>query len=264
MKGEELISPSPFLFFIQPIFWIILMRSLQNIDLIIKTNHPEPVIKIPIKIYSAAEEEKSEFNELTPEGNRYHQRCFDQKSEKEYDRKEMTLGFEYSLGKYASISKQELESIIGPKRIELRQVGIVKLSPEQICKSYYLQPNKSEKVFHLFRQALKGLKYSLVCIWFNKRRDDLVVIRPTSDHFIMHCLYFNDEVRQPLYPNNNALPKFKRKELAAARGLLTTLAGESPSELDLGAYSNGFTARLRVLVDSKIPNDFAEVLTAAQ
>src|ERR1700743_1513555 len=98
-------------------------RCTANTEIVIGKSN-ENQIKIPIKVYLAStEEDKTEFNLISPEGNRIEQKCFDSVSNKEYARADLHSGYEYEKGKFLKITSDELDSLSNGNKIELQEVG---------------------------------------------------------------------------------------------------------------------------------------------
>ncbi|NLK50932.1 MAG: Ku protein, partial [Syntrophomonadaceae bacterium] len=102
------------------------------------------LINIPIKVYTATEDQDLHFNYLhaecqTPlQYKRWCPRC-----EREVDSSEMIRGYEYEKGKYVLIKEEDLAGIAVEKNRTIDIIDFVNLAdidPVYFARSYYLAP----------------------------------------------------------------------------------------------------------------------------
>lgn len=212
------------------------------------------LVNIPVKIYSVASNKKEHLRWITKVGNPVEQRYVDSKTGAEVSREDIRLGYEIEKDKFILLSKEELDALSNDG-IKLQFTSKFSVSHEMVEKAYYLGPDKSEASYNLLHHCLWQSGYVMVCQWYTKREDRLVVISATNRLLLMLQLHHEADLHQKPYQVPEA-SKLDRKEVSLCKAVLRRHDGRGAV---LGHFSNGFSVRLRALAETKRPNLLARL-----
>ena len=205
-----------------------------------------------MRLFTAARSETISFNQLHKEdGSRVKQVLYCQAEDKPISRSEIVKGYEYEKGKYVVVEEEEIRKV-APKTAKVMEiqefVKATDVDPVYLESSYYMAPDEGgEKPYALLFETLKQLGYFGIAKVAMHNREHVVVLRPGEKGMVLHTMYYADEVRRvdEFRPD---VTNLKDKELALAKMLVESLAGEFEPE----KYSDTYRTNLRAMIQAKI------------
>ena len=216
------------------------------------------LVNIPVKVYSATEDNVFSFNQLCKNGHRirYKKWCPVEEREVSYD--EIKKGYEVSKDNYVLIEKSDLENIKirTTKTIDIRQfVAVEELDPIFVEKSYYVAPDTKtvDKAYMLIVNILKNTNKVAVGKVIFRDKEQLVALRAYQRGIVMHVLHYLDEIKpmdeiKEISESSTAKIKLAEQELDLGRTLVDQLSSE---QLDIGEYSDSYAKQLESLIEAK-------------
>jgi len=216
------------------------------------------LVKIPIKLYSAAEDKTYSFNQLCRNGHRIQYKRWCPVEEIEVPYQEIQKGYEMSKDNYALIYKEELEKIKlkTTKTIDIKEfVDAKELDPIFVQKSYYVAPDSKtpDKAYLLLVNILKSTDKIGIGKVVLREREQLVVLRAFQRGIIMHLLHYLDEIRpmdeiKEISASVTNKIKLEEQELALGKILVEQLGS---NRFDISNYSDAYTKELEKLIKAK-------------
>ena len=210
------------------------------------------LVSFPVRLFTAARSESIGFNQLHKhDGSRIKQVTFCAAEDKPIPRSEIVKGYEYEKGKYVVIDDEDIKKV-APKTAKVMEIQeFVKgdsVDPVFLESSYYMAPDEGgEKPYSLLFETLRETGYFGIAKVAMHNREHVVVLRPGGRGMVLHTMYYADEVRRTDEFRVDAT-NLKDKELALARMLVESLAGEFEPE----KYSDAYRDNLRKMIDSKV------------
>ncbi len=210
------------------------------------------LVSFPVRLFTAARSETISFNQLHKEdGSRVKQVLFCQAEDKPISRSEIVKGYEYEKGKYVVVEEEEIRKV-APKTAKVMEiqefVKATDVDPVYLESSYYMAPDEGgEKPYALLFETLKQLGYFGIAKVAMHNREHVVILRPGEKGMVLHTMYYADEVRR-LDEFKPDVTNLKDKELALAKMLVESLAGEFEPE----KYSDTYRTNLRAMIQAKI------------
>jgi len=210
------------------------------------------LVSFPVRLFTAARSESISFNQLHKhDGSRIKQMVYCAAEDKPIPRSEIVKGYEYEKGKYVVIDDEDIKKV-APKTARVMEIQeFVKggqVDPVFLESSYYLAPDEGgEKPYSLLFETLRQTGYYGIAKVAMHNREHVVVLRPGERGMVLHTMYYADEVRRTDEFRVDAA-NLKEKELALARMLVESLAGEFEPE----KYSDSYRDNLRKMIDSKV------------
>jgi len=210
------------------------------------------LVSFPVRLFTAARSESISFNQLHKEDNsRIKQVVFCQAENKEIPRSEIVKGYEYEKGKYVVIDDEDIKRV-APKTAKVMEIQeFVKaddVDPVFLESSYYMAPDEGgEKPYSLLFAAMRETKYFGIAKIAMHNREHVVVLRPGDKGMVLHTMYYADEVRRSEEFRTDP-SSLKEKELALAKMLVDSLAGEFEPE----KYHDAYRDNLRKMIEAKI------------
>lgn len=220
------------------------------------------LVHIPISLYTAAQDNDIQFNQLCKEdGSRVQYKRTCRSCGKEVGPGDIVRGFEFESGRYVVITDEDLDKIKTPKdkRIEIDFfTALENIPPIYFDKTYHCIPDSGgEKSFELLRQVM--LEQKLVAIGKSVLHDKekLLCLIPTANGMLIETMFFLDEIR--------AIPKeHSRPELTEAeKNMASQLMESMKKEFTPAAYHDDYQERLRELIARKA-NDQEILVPAAE
>lgn len=219
------------------------------------------LVRVPVKMYTAADDEGVSFRNITPEGNPIRQKYVDPVSGNEYTYAQCDKGYEVEKGQYVLFSKEELQALDADPAGK-GNVAVDCFVPEEtvdsvhVEKTYYLKPDKGgDAAFKLLSEALDRNDLCVIGSWTSRGKEKLVQVRPYKGGMILHCLYYSNEVRD--YDDNCANIAISDIEANMADQLIS---GLTKPAFDPKNYRDLYTQRVMEAVEKKRNG---EVITAA-
>ena len=215
------------------------------------------LINIPIKVYTATEDQDLHFNYLhaecqTPlQYKRWCARC-----EREVDRPEMIRGYEYEKGKYVLIKEEDLAGIAVEKNRTIDIIDFVNLAdidPVYFARSYYLAPAQGGgKAYALLRQAMEKTSRIAVARVVLRAKESLAVIRVFEKALMLETIFYPEEIRSTDQITELKMEiKLQEKETQMAESLISSLS----TRFDPHKYTNEYRQALRQMIEARIEGE---------
>jgi DNA end-binding protein Ku len=224
------------------------------------------LLTVPIKVSPAARPVKAaSFNMLH---NVCHQRismptrC--EHCKVDIPRSDTVKGFEVEDGRYAIITKDELEALEpeSSKTIEITStVGAEEVDPILFETSYFVEPEPAgRRGYKLLLAALeKEKKYAVASITMHGK-EQVIIIRPYKGVLMFHSMFYQDEVRDLPECGLKGIPEVNAAELKLAQQLLQANA----DKFDHASYSDGYRIAMEGLLEAKRTNKAPVAKVAAK
>lgn len=211
------------------------------------------LVTIPVKLYSATQENDVAFHQVHREDGgriRYKRVCSLDGQEVSYG--DIAKGYELPSGETVVLTDEDFAELplSTSRTIDVLQfVPLDQVDPIFFAKSYYLEPDKTgTKPYVLLREALSDSgKVALVKVAL-RQRESLATLRVRDGVFVLELMLWPDEVRQPDFPFLEGTVEVRPQELTMAASLIETLAGDFQPE----QYSDGYREALEALIEAKI------------
>jgi DNA end-binding protein Ku len=209
------------------------------------------LVNIPVRMYSAIEEQKLRFHFLhtkddSPIG--YEKVC---KAEgKAVPDDEIGKAFEVSKGEYVYLDDEDFEAARanGYRTMELTDfVPYEEIDPIYFEKTFYLGPQDgAEKVYALLVRAMESTGLVALGTYIMRDREQLGCLRVLDRALTLEKMFFANEVRdlKEIKPRNAQVGK---EELQMAEELIDRFRGRFQPE----KYKDKYTAALRKIVRAK-------------
>jgi DNA end-binding protein Ku len=215
------------------------------------------LVNIPIKVYSATEDNVFSFNQLCKNGHRVRYKRWCPVEEREVNYEEIKKGYEVTKDNYVLIEKTDLEDIKikTTKTIDIEEfVNVDELDPIFVEKSYYIAPDTKtvDKAYMLMVSILKNTSKVAIGKVVLRDKEQLVALRAYQRGIVMHVLHYLDEIKPMDEIKEIAAfsgrTKPDEQELDLGRMLVDKLSSE---QLDVGKYSDTYAKQLQSLIEAK-------------
>src|SRR5918999_3072905 len=207
--------------------------------------------KVPVKLYSAVEDQTVRFHVLDDSAKkRVKQHMVDPDSGEEVPTEEIQKGYEIEPGRYVILTEEDLEKLEPPPS---RDIDIVEFLPENTIsqqwyeRPYYVGPDGDVKTYFALVEALKNKEREAIVNWVMRKKYYAGVLRAVDEYLILFTMrdakevILADELTKPA----GAAPT--QKELAMAKQLVEMLEGEfNPSE-----YKDEYRERVMEFIEKK-------------
>jgi len=171
---------------------------------------------------------------------------------------EIVMGYQYAQEQYVVVDLAELDKL--RRAEEKRAIRIeVFVAPEQVgCifhtdRHYYLLPDgaAARVPYALLHEAIRDKDVCAVGQVVLCKREQLVLIRPLENLFLMTVLKYASQVRLPscLGEETEIPPQIGQEELTLAQALVE---GHTRRQFDLHQYTDQYTVKLEQLIDAKL------------
>ena len=187
------------------------------------------LISIPIRLYTAARDERVSFNQIHKECNtRIKQQLFCPTCDRVVERSEIAKGYAQSKDRYILIEDEELKSIAPASSETMDITQFVKLDdidPIYFDASYYTVPEEpGRKAYNLLLAAMQKQKYVALAQIAMHQREYTVALRPYGKGLTLHTMYYENEVRSIPEYEDQPQAEVKQQELGMAEKLIEALA----------------------------------------
>jgi DNA end-binding protein Ku len=216
------------------------------------------LVNIPVKVYSATEDNVFSFNQLCKNGHRVRYKRWCPVEEREVNYEEIKKGYEVTKDNYVLIEKADLESIKikTTKTIDIEEfVDVDELDPIFVEKSYYIAPDAKavDKAYMLMVNILKNTGKVAIGKVVLRDKEQLVALRAYQRGMVMHVLHYLDEIKpmdeiKEIAEFSGGKAKLDDQELDLGRMLVDKLSSE---QLDIGRYSDAYAKQLQSLIEAK-------------
>jgi DNA end-binding protein Ku len=223
------------------------------------------LVSIPARVYTTSEpSHEVSFHLLhAKDGARLKQQFVCPKDGEVVERDEMVKGFEYSKGKYVTLTKAELKALeaVSSNTIALQEfVPAAAVDPIYFDRSYYLGPDKGgERAYALLTRAMTEAELVGVATYAARGKQYVVVIRPQERGLVMHQLRYPDEIKPWDEIPLPAAPRVKEPELALARQVIRQIATDS---FEPEKYHDDVKVRVREAIERKLEGE--EIVVEAE
>lgn len=211
------------------------------------------LVNIPVKLYSAIEEQGLNFTLLHEKDLsqiRYARFCKSEEKEVSYD--EIIKGYEYSKGQYVTLSEEDFDRAnirITHAIVVLDFVSESEIDPIYHEKPYFLEPDKgAEHAYALFREALGKTAKVGIGKFVLRNREHLVEIRPETNGIILEQLRFKSEIRDIQQLNLPENERLDEREIDMALALI----GQLTKKFNPEDYKDTYTEELKRVIEEKI------------
>lgn len=216
------------------------------------------LITIPVGLYSAIgrEADKFDFHLLhEKDGARIHYERTCDKGHKDVDWSEIVKGYEYSKGKWVTITDEDLEAL---ELESLHTIDVVTFAPDEqidpifFDKSYYMVPQEEAvKAYRLIVDALEDEHLVGVCKVALREREHLAAMRVKDGMLVLQTMHWPEEVRDAKFAALRKKPRIDDRERKMARQLIQHLA----SDFDPKEFKDEYHKALKKLIDKKIAGE---------
>jgi DNA end-binding protein Ku len=213
------------------------------------------LVNVPVKLYKATAPSSGHqiaFHQIHDKcGTRIKMKRWCPHDDREVAWQEIQKGYEYAKGRYTIITDEELAALPKPDEAAISIESFVDLSdvdPLYFDRGYYVSPDGAGKAYALLLKVLNETKRAAVAKMALRTRGHLALLRPNSDHLILHTMYFDEELADADQVPGAGKTHVTDKEVAMARELVEHMAGEWRPE----AYKDDYTEKLREMIEKKI------------
>lgn len=210
------------------------------------------LVSFPVRLFSAARAEAVRFHLLHKKDlSRVKEVMYCAKENKPLDRSELVKGFEYEKGQYIVVEPDELEKIAPPTATAMEILQFVRMEevdPIFLETSYYMAPESSvARPYSLLYDAMKQTGYDAMAKLTMHNREHIVILRPAKHGFILHTMYFVNELHAEKDIPAPKPEKFDKKELDLAKKLIETLAAPFKPE----QFHDEYKRNVEKLIEAK-------------
>ena len=206
--------------------------------------------KVPVKLYSAAQDRTVRFHILDKKSKtRVKQHMVDE-SGAEVPNEEIQKGFEVKPGTFVILDDKELEELApeAAREIEIAQfVAPKEIPPEYYDRPYYLGPDGDQAAYFALTQALRNKDKEGVAHWVMRKQRYVGALRAEDDHLVLFTLRNADEVLSAKDLPRPAGRAPDKKELTMAKQLVGLLEGDFDPE----EYKDKYRQRVMEFVAKK-------------
>jgi DNA end-binding protein Ku len=219
------------------------------------------LVTIPVSVYPATEEKGLKFNQLHDEdGGRIRYKRVCEKDGEEVTFEHIVKGYEVEKDRYVVLSDEDFDAVPveSSRAIDIeRFVDLDDIDPVMFKKSYYLIPEETgAKAYALLREAMsEDGRVGIAKVSF-RDKEHLAALRFKDDAFVLETMYWPDELREADFGGVNVSGKVTDQEMAMARQLIDSLAGEWTPE----QFSDEYREGLLQIVEAKLHGQEIEVV----
>lgn len=211
------------------------------------------LLNIPVKLYSATHSKAISFHML-------HKKC---STPLNYERhcptcnqtvpwQDVAHGYEYEKNKFVTITEEDTEKlpVKSTKNIEIiKFIPADEIKPIYYGRAYYLEPEEGgERAYALLREVMKDGSLVALSKITLKDKEHIAAIGIHGDIFVLHTLFYADEIVKTDALNIPTKIHLEQKELSLASELIRRYRGG----FDIEHYHDEFRDALMELIKSKI------------
>lgn len=221
------------------------------------------LVSIPVKLYRATETKDISFHQVrASDGSRIRYKRIAEADGAEVSYGDIAKGFELSSGETVVLTDADLADLpLSTNRtIEVDTfVPLAQVDPIYFDKTYYVEPDGKQalKPYALLRDALTESGRVAVVKVVLRQREQVAALRVRDGLFVLETMIWPDEIREPSFGFLNEDVEVRSQELAMAKSLIDSLAGD----FDPSAYSDAYREALEQVVAAKVEG--REVVPAA-
>lgn len=210
------------------------------------------LIYIPIKLFSATQEEQLDFDMLR-KGDlcpiRFVRVCESDGEEVEYA--DIVKGYQYRKGDYVVVTDEDFKAAAPKKTQTIEIVAFIKeteVDAKLLETPYYLEPAKgAAKAYALLREALQKTEKVAVAKYVLRTRERMCLLRAEGDMIVLLQMRWASEIRDPEGLELPSAKAIQKKELDMAVRLVDQLT----ETFDPTEYKDTYTETLRKFIEDK-------------
>jgi DNA end-binding protein Ku len=211
------------------------------------------LVSIGVKLYAATEERDVSFHQVRrSDGSRIRYKRVAEADGEEVPYGDIAKGYELPNGETVVLTDEDFADLPLPtaRVVDVLQfVPIEEIDPIYFAKSYYLEPEKTAvKPYVLLRDALSDSDMVALTKVAIRNREQLATLRVRDGVMVMETMLWPDEVREPAFPFVDQDVEVRPQELAMARSLIESMAGD----FDPSQYSDQYREALQEVIDAKV------------
>jgi DNA end-binding protein Ku len=212
------------------------------------------LIYIPIRLYTAAQDQSLSFNQLRRGDKcriRYVRVCGETGEEVPYE--DIVKGYEYKKGEYVVLEDEDFERANVKKSKTIEIVNFVneeEIDQKFLEKPYYLEPDKgAQKVYTLLREALKKSQKVGIARFVLRTKEHMALLKAEDEVIVLNQMRFANEVRDP---SGLDLPKQDEKVNDRELEMAVKLVEQLSESWDPEQYKDTYTEDLMRIIQEKI------------
>src|SRR4051812_6456290 len=210
------------------------------------------LVNIPVKIYSATESSRIDFDMLDKKDHsNIHFKRVNEKTGKEVQWGDIVKGYKMPNDEYVILDQKdfELASAKKTKTIEITEfVDESEIETVYYETPYYLEPDKSgARAYALLREALQKTKKVGIATFVMRSKESLAILKGNSKVIILNRIRFEEEIRDTSDLKLPAKAEVKANELKMAVSLIEQLSGK----FDIAKYKNTYSDELMKVIKAK-------------
>ena len=218
---------------------------------------------VPVKLHTAVSQDRVQFHLLhSTDRVKLRQQMICAYEKKPVPAEEQVKGFNLGERKYVLIDPEELEQAEpeSSRLIEVREFARAgEIDPVFLERTYYLEPDASDKSYHALAGALKELNAEGVCTWTMRKRSYLGALRSTGKTLRLGVLRYADEII-PAGSLGLEAGTASEKELEIGTQLIDRLTVRFQPQ----KYKDEHQKKLRALIEKKVRGEKITLLKPRQ
>lgn len=207
------------------------------------------LVHIPVSLEPVIKNNDTSFNQL-------HKKCKHRISyikycpycKKDVEQKDLVKAYEYTKDNYVEFTKEDFEKIKTEEDKTLEIISFVKISeidPIYLEKSYYLETDKKNKAYTLFKKALEKEKKVAIAKTILGNKTYYGMIRFSDKAIIFTTFYFEEEIK-----NSDIIEDYtySEKELNLAIELIKSMTDKFKPE----TFKDDYQDKIKDAIEKKI------------
>jgi DNA end-binding protein Ku len=210
------------------------------------------LVNIPVKLYSATDNEKISFQMLYRKDlSRIRFKRVAESTDEEVPADQIVKGYELDDGKIVTLTDDDLKEVSPEKSTGIDIQAFVsenEIDSLYFDKPYYLEPDKgAAKAYTLLREALVKSGKVGIAQFVLRNREHLCALKPYKDVLVLNILRFAEEIRSH---SELAIPK-DQKITANEVNLANRLIEGLTTKFEPGEYKDTYTQEVRKMIEAK-------------
>ena len=206
---------------------------------------------VPVKLYSAVQDQGMHFRLLAPKEHApVQQRMVNPATDEPLAYSEAKRGFELSDGRFVVLEKEDLARIEPEPSREIEVVQFLKPSlvgHEWYVRPYYLGPDGSSEPYFALQKALREEGREGLVRWVMRGKEYTGVLRAEGDYLMLITLRYAEEVIPASQLPHPSGREHSEKEARMAEQLIASFE----DHFDPAAYHDSYRERVLELVNEK-------------
>ncbi|WP_158888957.1 Ku protein [Amycolatopsis anabasis] len=219
---------------------------------------------IPVKVYSATEEQTTGLHQLhVTDGGRIRNKRICEVDGAEVDAAELGKGFQVPGSDVVVLTEEELASLPLPTAHSIEICAFTPLDqidPIYFARTYYLEPEAAgTRPYVLLSEALQQSGRVAVVKVALRQREALGILRVRDQVIMLETMLWPDEVRRPDFPFQHEDVDVRVSDIRAAVAMIERLA----RDFDPERYADRYQEALEALITAKVEGGEVVQPTAA-